>query len=69
MSGIPADGPDLIDLARRVAKIMGHSGAAEAVRRYDELVAAGHEMKLLSFKGMWLVRETPLAASFSQEPR
>lgn len=47
-----------IQLARRVARIVGaQSAAAAAVRRYDELIAAGYQTRITLSNGYWLVRE------------
>lgn len=51
-------GKDQIELARRVAVIMGpSSGAAQAVKRYDALVSAGIGTRIIRTKTMWLVTE------------
>lgn len=45
-------------LCRRTAGICGsHSGAAAAVRRMDELRAAGHDTGVLLFGRVWMVQE------------
>lgn len=50
---------DRIDLARRVANILGpNSGAGLAVRRYDQLREAGYPARIVMTKTMWMVEET-----------
>lgn len=49
---------DQIDVARRIAYIMGpSSAAAQAVSRYDTIVSAGFPTKMILSGRSWLVQE------------
>ena len=54
----PKTSRDALELARKVAHICGpQSAAAEAVKRYEEIKAAGHDTHMIYISNVFLVRE------------
>lgn len=47
---------EYLELARRVAAVVGaSSAAAAALRRYDALIADGRDARIIKIDGVWFV--------------
>ena len=57
-SNLTAAAKDALKLARRVAYILGPScAAAQALERYEQIKAAGHETHMIYCENTFLVKE------------